>query len=205
MKKVILTLALVSIVACKKNEEKNSDSGSIGDAINGAKSINNISNAMDDIQKQTDILKKETPLSNDVLKTVVPETVLGLSRTEIRVGDSAMMGLSSVTAKYGDTANKSITYTIMDGAGETGSAVASLLLMGLQTETEKTTPDGFEKTTKINNVKAMVSQNQNVNQEIFTSIQYILKDRYSVKIDGTGYNLDELKAAMDAINTSVLK
>lgn len=205
MKKVILALVLISVVACKKSEEKDSDSTSLGDVVNGAKTLNNLSSAMDDIQKQTDALKKLTPLSNDVLKSAVPESMLNLNRNEVSVGDTTMMGLASATAMYGENSGKNINITIMDGAGETGSAVISLLLMGLQAESEKTIPEGFEKVTKFNNHKAMLSQRQYENSEIESSIQYIINKRYSVKIEGHGYSLDELKPAMDAINSSALK
>lgn len=205
MKKILFSLSLLSIVACSKTEEKTSDSPSVGDVVNGAKTLNNLSSSMDEIQKQTDALKKLAPLSNDDLKSTVPEKILNLARTEISVGDTTMMGLSSVTATYGDRSAKNVNITIMDGAGETGSAVVSLLLMGLQAESEKTTPEGFEKVTQFNNHKAMLSQRQYENSDIESSVQYIINNRYSVKIEGHGYNIDELKSVMDAINTSALK
>lgn len=204
MKKLVLALSFISIIACNKTEDKVSDSASLGDVLSSAKTLNNLSSSMDEIQKQTEELKKLTPLSNDILKSAVPETILGLARTEISVGDTTMMGLSSATATYGDRAGKNISITIMDGAGETGSAVVSLLLMGLQAESEKTTSEGFEKITQFNNQKAMVSQHQYENSELDSSVQYIVNKRYSIKIEGHGYSLDELKPAMDAIKTSGL-
>lgn len=56
MKKVILALVLFSVMACKKNKEKDSD------IVNSAKTLNNISSAMEDIEKQIENPEKEIPL-----------------------------------------------------------------------------------------------------------------------------------------------
>ncbi|MGX9987038.1 hypothetical protein [Soonwooa purpurea] len=204
MKKSILLLSVLSMMACKKSEDKTSESSSIGKAVDAAQSYSNIATSMDDIQKNIERLKTIKPLSNEEMKSALPETILGLKRTEIRVGDASMMGLVSAEATYSDEANKRIEINIMDGAGETGSAMISMLLIALKAESEKSTAKGFEKTTNFNNVRAIVSEEKEAD-EVDADIQYILKDRYTVKIDGNGYTLDQLKPVMDAINTSALK
>ncbi|MFW2137162.1 hypothetical protein ACK2M7_12930 [Chryseobacterium sp. TY4] len=205
MKKTFLALAVVSLVACKKNEDANAKtSTSIGDVVNGAKTLNNLSASMDDIEKKMEELKTTTPATNDELKSIFPTTSLGLARTEIKVGDISMMGLASAEAKYSDNANKNVEISIMDGAGEAGSGMLAMLMMALKAESEKTSAEGYEKTTNFNNVRASISEKKN-GDIMESEIQYLLKNRYAVKIEGEGYTLDQLKAVMSEINTSSLK
>ncbi len=205
MKRTLLALAVVSLVACKKNEDANAKtSTSVGDVVSGAKTLNNLSASMDDIEKKMKELKTTAPATNDELKSILPTTALGLARTEIRVGDSSMMGLASADAKYSDNADKYVEISIVDGAGEAGSGMLAMLMMALKAESEKTDAEGYEKTTNFNNVRASISEKKN--GEIMESeIQYLVKDRYAVKIEGEGYTLDQLKAVMSEINTSSLK
>ncbi|MFN3021765.1 hypothetical protein ACK1KB_12435 [Chryseobacterium sp. TY3] len=205
MKKTFLALAVVSLVACKKNEDANAKtSTSIGDVVNGAKTLNNLSASMDDIEKKMEELKTTTPATNDELKSIFPTTSLGLARTEIKVGDISMMGLASAEAKYSDNANKNVEISIMDGAGEAGSGMLAMLMMALKAESEKTSAEGYEKTTNFNNVRASISEKKN-GDIMESEIQYLVKNRYAVKIEGEGYTLDQLKAVMSEINTSSLK
>lgn len=205
MKKTLLALAVVSLVACKKNEDANAKtSTSIGDVVNGAKTLNNLSASMDDIEKKMEELKTTTPATNDELKSIFPTTSLGLARTEIKVGDISMMGLASAEAKYSDNANKNVEISIMDGAGEAGSGMLAMLMMALKAESEKTSAEGYEKTTNFNNVRASISEKKN-GDIMESEIQYLVKNRYAVKIEGEGYTLDQLKAVMSEINTSSLK
>ncbi|WP_313214911.1 hypothetical protein [Soonwooa sp.] len=205
MKKTLLALAVVSLVACKKNEDANAKtSTSIGDVVNGAKTLNNLSASMDDIEKKMEELKTTTPATNDELKSIFPSTSLGLARTEIKVGDISMMGLASAEAKYSDNANKNVEISIMDGAGEAGSGMLAMLMMALKAESEKTSAEGYEKTTNFNNVRASISEKKN-GDIMESEIQYLVKNRYAVKIEGEGYTLDQLKAVMSEINTSSLK
>lgn len=206
MKKILLALAVLSLVACKKNEESktNDSSTSIGDVVNGAKTLNNLTESMDDIQKNADKLKEMAPLSNDEIKAALPETVLGLKRTEYNAGNNAMVGLVTADAKYSDGTDKDIEVSIMDGAGEAGSGMISLLMMGLKAESEKNDEQGYEKTTNFNNIRATISEHKN-GDLTESQIHYIVKDRYVIKIEGENYTLDQLKPVMDAINISALK
>lgn len=203
MKKLLFALALISLFSCKK-EEKTEEKGTISEAIDGMQNLNKISNSMDDITKRTDELKTMTPVSNDVLKAVIPETLAGMKRTEMNVGHLGTMNVAAVTADYEDEADKSISVSITDGAGETGSAMVTMLMMGLSAETERTTEEGFEKTDEINGVKAFVSEKKSTDY-IDSSIQYLVNNRYHVSLEGDGLTLDELKKVMQELNLSSLK
>ncbi|WP_300669879.1 hypothetical protein [Soonwooa sp.] len=206
MKKSLLILAVASLVACKKNEEPKTDesSTSIGDVVNGAKTLSNLSASMDDIQKSADKLKTVKPLSNDEIKAALPENVIGLKRTEYNAGDNMMVGLITADAKYSDGTEKNVRLNIMDGAGESGSAVVTMIMMGLKAESEKNNEQGYEKTTNFNNTRAIISEHKN-GDLLESKITYLLKDRYVIKIEADGYTVDQLKPIMDEINVSALK
>ena len=205
MKKLFLVSSVLLLLTnCGKDPKKDENSNSISDAIGGMKNINNLSNSMEDITKRAEELKKLTPLTNDELKAVIPESVLGLKRTSISVGDNMMMKISSAEAEYKDDVNKKIKISITDGAGETGSAMITMLMMGFSTNSEKTTETSSEKMGEFNGVKASVKDNKD-GENVDSEIQYILKDRYLISIDGDGYTSEDLKKVMDMIKDSNLK
>ena len=201
---MILSVSLLVMASCSKEKESEKESTSIGDVFNGVKTMNTLSNSMEDIQKNTERLQKLTPISNDELKAVLPETLLGLPRVSFSVGDNSMMKISSAEAEYKDENNKNIKLKVLDGAGETGSAMISILMMGLTSNSEKTTQDGFEKMGDFNGTKAQIKET-NRESGVDSEINYILKDRYMITIEGDGYTTEELKKVMDLINGSSLK
>lgn len=205
MKKLMLATAALMLVACSKEEKvKEEKSGSLSDLVSTAKNYGKVSSSMEDVTKKMESLKSIQPLTNDELKAVLPETLLGLARKELSVGDNAMMNLATAEAKYADEENKRIKVDIIDGAGETGSAMVSIMMMGLNVDKEKTTEFGFEKSTEINGVKSIVSETKN-GEGVTSEIQTVLKNRYLVTLNADGFSYDELKMALGEFNTSALK
>ena len=205
MKKLMLTTAVLMLVACSKEEKvKEEKSGGLSDLVSTAKNYGKVSSSMEDVTKNMESLKSIQPLTNDELKTVLPETLLGLKRKELSVGDNAMMNLATAEAKYADEENKRIKVDIIDGAGETGSAMVSIMMMGLNVNKEKTTEFGFEKSTEINGAKSIVSETKN-GEGVTSEIQTVLKNRYLVTLNSDGFSYEELKMALGEFNTSALK
>ena len=205
MKKLMLATAVLMLVACSKEEKvKEEKSGGLSDLVSTAKNYGKVSSSMEDVTKNMENLKNIQPLTNDELKSVLPETLLGLKRKELSVGDNAMMNLATAEAKYADEENKRIKVDIIDGAGETGSAMVSIMMMGLNVNKEKTTEFGFEKSTEINGVKSIVSETKN-GEGVTSEIQTVLKNRYLVTLNADGFSYEELKMALGEFNTSALK
>ena len=205
MKKLMLTTAVLMLVACSKEEKvKEEKSGGLSDLVSTAKNYGKVSSSMEDVTKNMESLKSIQPLTNDELKTVLPETLLGLKRKELSVGDNAMMNLATAEAKYADEENKRIKVDIIDGAGETGSAMVSIMMMGLNVNKEKTTEFGFEKSTEINGAKSIVSETKN-GEGVTSEIQTVLKNRYLVTLNADGFSYEELKMALGEFNISALK
>lgn len=145
-----------------------------------------------------------TPLTNEELKALLPEEILGLKRKELSVGDNAMMQLASAEAKYSDGDQKKIKLEIMDGAGETGSAMVSILTMSFNMNKEKITETGYEKTAEINGNKAIIKENSGENY-VNSSIQMVAKNRYLITLTGDGISYDDLEKALNQLKLSQLK
>ena len=151
MKKLLMSVLALALLSCSKKEETVQEkSAGLSDMVSGVKNYSNLSKNVNNISKNIETLKQLAPLTNEELKKVLPETLMGMKRVELSVGDASMMNLVSAEAKYKDENNKKIDLQIMDGAGETGSAMVSILMMGLNVNKEKITETGFEKSAEIN-------------------------------------------------------
>lgn len=205
MKKLIIAASALMLVTCSKEEKvKEEKTGDLSDLVSTAKTYGKMGTSMQDVTKNIENLKNIPPLTNDELKAVLPEIILGLKRKELSVGDNAMMNLSTAEAKYSDDGGNRVKVEIVDGAGETGSAMVSIMMMGLNVNKEKTTEFGFEKSTEINGVKSIVSERkegENINSEI----QTVLKNRYLVTLKADGFSYEQLKSALSTLNNSALK
>ena len=205
MKKLMIVAAALMLVTCSKEEKvKEEKTGDLSDLVSTAKTYGKMGSSMQDVTKNIENLKNIPPLTNDELKAVLPEILLGLKRKELSVGDNAMMNLSTAEAKYSDDDGNRVKVEIVDGAGETGSAMVSIMMMGLNVNKEKTTEFGFEKSTEINGVKSIVSERkegENINSEI----QTVLKNRYLVTLKADGFSYEQLKSALSTLNNSALK
>ena len=205
MKKLMIAAAALMLVTCSKEEKvKEEKTGGLSDLVSTAKTYGKMGSSMQDVTKNIENLKNVPPLTNDELKAVLPEILLGLKRKELSVGDNAMMNLSTAEAKYADDKNRRVKVEIVDGAGETGSAMVSIMMMGLNVNKEKTTEFGFEKSTEINGAKSIVSEYKN-GEDINSEIQTVLKNRYLVTLKADGFTYEELKSALSTLNNSALK
>ena len=204
MKKLLMCVFALSLISCSKTETKEEKkSGGFSDIVSGVKNANSMSNSVQDVTKNIEELKAMTPLSNEELKAAFPETLMGMKRTEISVGNAAMMNLSSATAKYKSDDNKSVTIEVMDGAGEMGSAMVASMIMGMSGEREKTTETGFEKTTQINGMKALVSEDK-TESYVNSKIQIIVKKRYYISLSGKQISYEELQQVLGMMDLDKL-
>lgn len=205
MKKLILGAIALTLVSCSKSEMNTEEkSGGLSDVVSNVKNYSKLTTSAEGLSKNIETLKQLTPLTNEELKAILPEELLGLKRRELSVGDNAMMAISTAEAKYSDGENKSIKVEIMDGAGETGSAMVSILMMSLNMNKEKTTESGYEKTSDINGNKAIITENNN-GSSLTSKIQTVAKNRYLISLDGNDIAFDDLKKALDELNLSALK
>ena len=205
MKKLMLGASALLLFACSKEESKQeAKSGGLADVVSNVKNYSKINSSVQDVSKNIETLKKLTPLTNEELKALLPEELLGLKRKELSVGDNAMMQLATAEAKYSDGEQKKIKLEIMDGAGETGSAMVSILMMSFNMNKEKITETGYEKTAEINGNKAIIKDN-NDGSYVNSSIQMVAKNRYLITLTGDGVSYADLEKALNQLKQSELK
>ncbi|HHX32484.1 MAG TPA: hypothetical protein GX712_07830 [Bacteroidales bacterium] len=195
---------LISCGGNKSSEGDNGDSMSISEAVGGLKNLNKVGEAAKDWEKVQERLAVETPRTNDEIKAMFPEEVGGMKRSSFTVGEAQMMGVNSGQATYSDDGGKSVSVSIMDGAGETGASMVAMYAITLAMETEQQTESGYTKTTKFNGSRATVSENTYddwVNSEITT----LVSDRYIVSLKGSDLSLNELEKVYSEIDLKSLK
>ncbi len=202
-KTMMAGLALLMLSCGNAKKEEKSDQSSGGGIVEGVSNLNKMAKSADKMKDLSETLKKLTPLTNDELKAVIPETLNGLKRKSFSAGGYGMAGMSAIQAEYGDD-NKNVKISILDGAGETGSAVVSLMAMTLSMDAESESNGTKSKTTEINGLRA-ITEDTKSGESISSSIKYLYKDRYSIGLDGQGYSLSELETYMKALPTSALK
>lgn len=199
---------LISCGNSSDKEENKEEKGAIEQLTSSVDAVQNLSKmgenakAMEDRMNE---LKTMTPVSNDVLKAVLPETLGGLKRKNLSIGNAGAVNLSNASANYSnEDGSKTFDLEIMDGAGETASSIVSLMFLGLSAEREEITETGFEKIEDLGDNRAIVSEEKN--GEIKDSkIQTIHDKRFLVNLNGSGIDLEELKTIFKSINLSSLK
>ena len=207
MKRILIAGAALLLFSCSSNEKKEEKTAesSGGGIVENVGNLSKMSGAADKMEEMGKKLKGLTPLTNAELKAVVPETLNGLKRKSFSAGGAAISGISTVEAEYGaDDNSKTIKVMIMDGAGESGSAVVSLLSMTLSMDTESEADGKVTKTAEINGVRTQTEDSKS-EQSASSSIKFLYKDRYSVSLDGNGYSLSELESFRKALDLSALK
>jgi hypothetical protein len=201
MKKVILIVALISIFACKKEADKTDEPGII-DAVEGINNLSKVGDAMKDNEKKIEALKKLQPISKEIIKEVLAEQLGDLKRSSFTTGGMAE-GITMGIASYGEN-DKTVSVTIMDGAGEAGSGMISGTYMILAMDTETIDKTSTQKTEEIDGVKCLTSNDSNPDQ-MHSLITFIHKDRYLITVEGNKMQLEELKKYLKQIDLSKIK
>jgi hypothetical protein len=139
-------------------------------------------------------------LPPDQLRTVVPERLAGLARTNISVERNAALGiqLSQAEATYSDGASKQIDLEIMDMGGSAGlMAIAAWANI----EQDRQTSTGYEKTYRASN-RTMHEVWDNSSKHGELSI--VTGNRFVVTIKGDAPNMDALKLAAQGVDLAAL-
>lgn len=197
----ILPVTIILMVSCNNNKEKGKISIKEGKGNTTAtfdvKSIEEIAKAAETSEDKIEELKKLTPLTDDQLKAMMPEELMGIKRTS--VGASSISGTTSGTALYKSEDGKELKLIIYDCAGEAGAGIYSLRHLtswNIQYEDE----NGYQKTIDINGQKAI--ENYVKSREEY-SITFLSKDRFLVTVEGDKTGLDMVKQAANGLNLKV--
>lgn len=209
---VLLGLGLL-VASCgnSKSSEGSEDAkekeAGISDVVKGVSNLDNLSDGAKKLEDLQAKLKSEKPLSSEELKAFLPESLDGLKRTSYSGGSMYGAEVVSGEATYTVDNQKEIKVNIIDGAGETASAIVGLAQMGFMVDSEKITDTEIEKTGEFEGKRAKTTDSKGEEGSTAKSseISYLEKDRYLITLRGNGYSLDELKGFLTKLNLSALK
>ncbi|MCF0072086.1 hypothetical protein LZD49_16520 [Dyadobacter sp. CY261] len=142
------------------------------------------------------------PVDFRKLKDLLPENLVGMSRTEATGEKSGAMGftVSTAQAKYQGSSDEKLNIEIVDTGGIAGVSTMALAAWSIA-DIDKETTTGYEKTTKIEGYKAFEKYN---NESKSGEINILVADRYVVNVEGDNVTVDQLKQALKALNLGEL-
>lgn len=196
---IIVLMALV-VVSCNSGPGKK-----LKEAKEQASDIGNIVKNLDDLEEKTkdnsarvEELKKITPFTNEKMTGWMPEELNGMKRASYSV--SSAIGTSQCDLRFENEAkDKSITVTIIDGAGEVGSNFYSSQVLMMET-LKNMSSESDDKTEKVVKRNGSLTYETYYKSENRSYIQVVMEDRFIVSVDAQGMNPDETWAAIEKIN-----
>ena len=164
-------------------------------------------NAMEAIQQMADKAKEMQekgpvdPVDFRSLKELLPADAAGLARTEATGEKNGAMGfsISQAQGKY-EKDDARIEVEIMDTGGVGGMAMMGMAAWAMA-DVDKETKSGYEKTTRINGMKAYEKYD---NDSKDGEVNVIVGDRFVVNVKGRNVTMDQIKGTLDDMNLNKL-
>ena len=198
-----LLLAVVMLAACgSKKSKETSNTTNNGQTNNenstGTTNTNPSTNTdgSNDMAKMMEEMKKMPALSTDQIKSMLPETLMGMKRTSFSA--NSMMGYGVGEARYKADDGKQLHLSIFDCSGVAGAAYYSMMYWGMNMERED--ENGYEKTTTFNGTKAIEKYQKGSDQYTLT---FPASNRLLVTVEGEQTGLDMVKQAAGSLNLKV--
>jgi len=196
MKRIFTPLLASSLlfIACNNNKSKDSvtitsEDGKEQITVDAGKA----QNAAMDMQKVKEELGKLTPLTAEELKALVPEQLMGATRSDVDV--NAAMGASVASADYQVNDSTDIHLNIIDCAGPGGAGIYGMQYLGLfniQQEDE----DEYTKTIDFNGGKAFENCQKTRND---CTLTYFGGSRFLITLEGNNVGIEALKDAAKSL------
>ena len=205
LNKTILAVALLfALTSCGNSSKKeNEEKSDLGKLVEGSSNLDKLAKSGEKLKDQTEKLKKLTPATTEELKAVVPETIGDFKRKSYSAGGT-VADIVAADAEYAKEDNKTIHVSILDGAGESGSAVVSLLAMGLSMQTESESNGTVAKNIEVDGVRYSTEDTKSASS-VSSSLKFIHNERYAITLQGEGYSLSELQDFLKKLDLSSLK
>ncbi len=197
MKNIGLVILLLLLGSCV---------GEVKEKLTKAKAgVSNASTFVKEARKvegRIEKLKNAVPLTNEQLKEWLPQNLGPLERTGFKVGQAGMYQVNSVEGTYKKAEDKkALSVMIIDGAGPTGSMMATSY--GLLGNFEMETEDEYkhQQTVEINGIKAQQIYKKKSND---TQLMFAYEDRFLVTINANDMLPEETWGMVDELKLEQL-
>lgn len=199
MKKYLWCLILVSaFLSCKDNPVSKKIKETQQTVSNSTNAVKEINRMQEDITE----LQQATPLTNEELKSWLPEEVEGLKRISYKAGQAGMMNISTIQATYAnEDKSKKFSISIIDGAGQVGAAATAGIRMVMSQDFEEESETGSRRTVTKNGRKAIEEFRSDRNN---STIQLLEKNRFYLEAKGQNMDLDQTWDAIDDLDLEKL-
>lgn len=204
LNRTILAVVMLFMLSCSNSPKKETEEKSgIGKAMEGAGNLSKLAKSGEKMEAQIEKLKKLTPLGKDELKTVIPENVGDFKRKSYSAGNS-VADINTVSGEYSKGDEKTISINVIDGAGEAGSAIVSLLSMGLSMDAESESNGTVVKNLEIDGVRYSTEETK-TDSRVSSTVKFLHNERYAITLTGEGYSLAEVQDFLKKLDLSSLK
>lgn len=199
MRKYLLLFIVCSVlIACKDNP--------VSKKIKETKeTVSNTTNAVKEMNKMQDDIKDlstVTPLTNDELKSWLPDDINGMKRISYKAGEVGMMGISSIDATFAnEDKSKKFSINLIDGAGEMGAAVTMSMRMMMSQDFEEENETSIRKTVTKNGKKAIVDYRKD---DTRSKVQFMEDNRFYIEAEGENMSIDETWDAIEELKLNKL-
>ncbi|NND62303.1 MAG: hypothetical protein HKN48_03825 [Flavobacteriaceae bacterium] len=195
MKKLLLAFLAISLMAaCKDNPVSKKIKETKQNVSNTKEAFKELNDMQDDIEE----LKDVTPLTNDELKSWLPDEINGMKRTGYKAGQGSYMNIAMVEATYtNEDKSKRFKVEVMDGAGEMGAAATAGMRILFSQDFEEETEYKTRRTVKKKGMKAVEEYHKNNNR---STIQFMQDNRFYFNVTGSGMDIEETWEAIDELD-----
>jgi len=191
--------------AARKMEEKAKDMAEAASEMeeSAEESAEEMKKAAEEMQEALGGGKKVEPVSFRVLKEMLPEELPGMTRTGASGEKTAAFGLnvSEAHATYSREEGGTIEIKITD-MGSMSGLVGMAHFAWAQSEFERESEDGYEKTTTFEGYKAIEKYTISSGKG---ELQILIGKRFIVEVDGRGVEMDQVLEAARTVDLDKLE
>jgi len=131
-----------------------------------------------------------------------PESLNGFERTGFKIGQAGMYQVNSVEGTFKKEEEKQkFNVVVIDGAGPTGSVMASGYGILGNIEMEVEDENKHQQTVTVNGIKAQQTYKKKQNN---TQLMFAYKERFLVTIKATKMNVEETWQMTNTLNLAAL-
>ena len=198
MKKLFLAIFAVVLVMGCDNPVSKKIKETKEQVSNTTKAVKEMTNMQEDMVE----LQEMEPLTNEELKSWLPDEIDSMKRISYKAGQMGMVQIASIEAVYAnEDKSKKFKVEVIDGAGAMGAAATMGMRMMFSQDFEEESEYKTRRTVTKKGVKAIEEYQKNNNR---STIEFMKDERFYVKTTGTNMSLDETWDAIDELDTEDL-